>query len=170
MIKSLSLFVLGALVAGLLTGSILLAYGGPAALGAAEVVEALGALWLNALRMTIVPLVFSLLVTGVASAADAATTGRLAARAFGLFAVMLFIGALFGLFAMSGLIALWPVDPAGAAALTGAVQGEATVQVPPGFAAWLPTLAPSNPIRAAAEHAILHIVVFGVIFGFALTR
>ncbi|MBC7166660.1 cation:dicarboxylase symporter family transporter [Phenylobacterium sp.] len=170
MIKSLSLFVLGALVAGLVTGSALFAYGGPAALRAAEVVEALGALWLNALRMTIVPLVFSLLVTGVASAADAAATGRLAARAFALFAIMLVIGALFGLFAMSGLIALWPVDPQGAAAMTAAVEGQSTVQVPPGFAAWLPTLAPSNPIRAAAEDAILQIVVFGLIFGFALTR
>ena len=82
-------------------------------------------LWLNALRMTIVPLVFSLLVTGVASAADAAATGRLAARAFMIFAAVLLVAALYGAGAISGLLALWPVDPASGFPLSCPVHGVA---------------------------------------------
>lgn len=39
-----------------------------------------------------------------------------------------------------------------------------------GLTAFLQTLAPSNPIRAAAEDAILGVVVFAIAFGFAATR
>ena len=63
--------------------------------GTVAVVEGLGQLWLNALRMTIIPLVFSLLVTGIASIADAAATGRLALKAVIVFAVLL-VGATAG--------------------------------------------------------------------------
>ena len=51
-----------------------------AVLGAVGVVEQLGQVWLNALRITVIPLVFGLLVTGIVSIADAAATGRLAGR------------------------------------------------------------------------------------------
>ena len=74
MFRSLSLYVLAALVGGLVLGAVIHATESPALTTGAETFEAVGALWLNALRMTIVPLVFSLLVTGVASAADAAAS------------------------------------------------------------------------------------------------
>ncbi len=170
MYRSLSLLVLAALVGGLLLGAGIHAADAPALTDGAETFEAVGALWLNALRMTIVPLVFSLLVTGVASAADVAATGRLAARAFMIFAAVLLTAALYGAGAMSSLLALWPIDPAGAAALTSAAQPGEVSASPTGFRDWLPTLAPANPIRAAAEDAILQIVVFGLIFGFAASR
>jgi len=170
MFRSLSVLVLAALVSGLLAGAAIHAVETPALVVGAETVQAIGVLWLNALRMTIVPLVFSLLVTGVASAADAAATGRLAARAFMIFAAVLLVAALYGAGAISGLLALWPVDPASGAALTGAVQGGAVPAATTGFREWLPTLAPANPIRAAADDAILQIVVFGLVFGFAATR
>lgn len=170
MFRSLSILVLAALVSGLLAGAAIHAVETPALVAGAETVQAVGVLWLNALRMTIVPLVFSLLVTGVASAADAAATGRLAGRAFMIFAAVLLVAALYGAGAISGLLALWPVDPASGAALTGAVQGDSVPAATTGFREWLPTLAPANPIRAAADDAILQIVVFGLVFGFAATR
>lgn len=170
MFRSLSVLVLAALVGGLALGAVIHATESPALTTGAETFEAIGALWLNALRMTIVPLVFSLLVTGVASAADAAATGRLAARAFAIFAAVLVVAALYGAGAMNGFLALWPIDPSGAAALTSAAQAGDVEATPTGLREWLPTLAPANPIRAAAEDAILQIVVFGLIFGFAATR
>ncbi|MDO8901207.1 MAG: cation:dicarboxylase symporter family transporter [Phenylobacterium sp.] len=170
MFRSLSVLVLAALVGGLVLGAAIHATESPVLTTGAETFEAVGALWLNALRMTIVPLVFSLLVTGVASAADAAATGRLAARSFMIFAAVLVVAALYGAGAMNGLLALWPIDPAGAAALTSAAQAGEVVATPTGFREWLPTLAPANPVRAAAEDAILQIVVFGLVFGFAVTR
>ena len=80
-LTSLSLWVLIALVGGVAAGAAAQAYGIPGGTGTIAVVDALGQLWLNALRMTIIPLVFSLLVTGIASIADAAASGRLALKA-----------------------------------------------------------------------------------------
>jgi len=171
MLRSLSVRVLLALAAGLVAGAAVGAVGDPGLRSGAEAVEAVGGLWLNALRMTIVPLVFSLLVTGVASVTDAAATGRLAARALGLFAILLIIAAVYATLATQGLLTLWPVDAAGAAALrAGAGSAEAAAVAPPGFADWIRSLAPANPVKAAAEDAILPLVVFGLFMGFALTK
>jgi len=171
MFRSLSVRVLVALALGLGGGAALAAWGGAGFAGAVAPVEAIGGLWLNALRMTVVPLVFSLLVTGIASVTDAAATGRLAARAIGLFSVLLVIAAVYATLATQGLLAVWPVSAEGAQALrAGAGASGAVAAESAGFAAWITSLAPSNPIKAAAEDAILPLVVFGVFVGFAATR
>lgn len=171
MFRSLSVRVLVALALGLGGGALLAAWDAPGLATAVEPVEAIGGLWLNALRMTVVPLVFALLVTGIASVTDAASTGRLAARAVGLFAVLLVVAAAYSTLATQGLLALWPVGAEGAQALrAGAGASGAVAAESAGFAAWITSLAPSNPIKAAAEDAILPLVVFGVFVGFAATR
>lgn len=171
MLRSLSVQVLIALILGLLAGAAAQAIGDPRIAGVVEVAEAFGGLWLNALRMTVVPLVFALVVVGIASVADAASTGRLAAKAIGLFLVLLVFGAIYALVATNGLLALWPVDPQSAAALVGGAHRTAA-QIPaaPGFGDWIRSLAPSNPLKAAVEDAILPLVVFAVFFGFAATQ
>jgi Na+/H+-dicarboxylate symporter len=171
LIRSLSFWVLVALIAGIALGAAVEASGHAGATAAIEGVEAIGGLWLNALRMTIVPLVLALIVNGVATTADVAATGRLAARSALLFLALLLVAAAYGVLASQGLLALWPADPAGAAALrAGAGGAEAITAVAPGFGQWLTGLAPANPIKAAAEDAILPLVVFGLFLGFALTR
>ena len=173
LMSSLSLRVLVALVAGLLAGAAAQAWGIPGGTGTVGVVEGLGQLWLNALRMTIIPLVFSLLVTGIASIADAAATGRLALKAVIVFAVLLIGTTVYGVFASLGLLSAWPIDPDGARLLLSGATGDAAVRENVGgggLTAFLTNLAPANPIRAAAEDAILGIVVFAIVFGFAATR
>ena len=59
---------------------------------AADAVTPIGTLWVNAIRMTVIPLVVSLLITGVSSAADLRTVGRIGARTLLVFGAML-IGA-----------------------------------------------------------------------------
>ncbi|MCA3700764.1 MAG: cation:dicarboxylase symporter family transporter [Brevundimonas sp.] len=174
-LTSLSLWVLLALAGGLAAGAAAQAYGIPGGTGTIALIDALGQLWLNALRMTIIPLVFSLLVTGIASIADAAATGRLALKAVVVF-VLLLVGATIYAFAASlGLHMLWPIVPEGAAALLAGTPPGAAAEVAGnvsggGFEAFLTSLAPANPIRAAADDAILAIVVFAIAFGFATTR
>lgn len=171
MLKSLSARVLVALLLGLGVGAWLQAEGSPDAIAVANTVEAFGELWLNALRMTVVPLIFAILVTGIASVADAASTGRLALRALTLFTILIFGAAIYATLAVQGLIALWPVDRAAAAAFTAGVSApDLAALKPPGLGDWIKGLAPSNPIKAAAEDAILPLVVFAVFFGFAATR
>jgi Na+/H+-dicarboxylate symporter len=138
---------------------------------AAGVVEAFGGLWLNALRMTVVPLIVALLITGVASVADTAKTGGLVARAVLLFGVLLLAATIYGVVAVNGLLALWPVAPEDAQKFLAGVGADvAKIDEPPSFTAWLQGLAPANPVRAAAEDAILPLVTFALFFGFAVTR
>lgn len=160
-----------ALALGLAVGVAASTYGGPGAPRLIGQVEALGGLWLNALRMTVVPLIFAVLVGGIAQVSDAAATGRLAIRAVLLFLLLLAISAVLSVLLTNGLLALWPVDAASAAALrAGAQAPPADAAVAPDFAAWLKALAPANPIKAAAEDQILPLVVFAAFTGFAITR
>lgn len=169
-VKWIGLIVLGALIAGLIAGALVRAYA-PALAGAAEVVEAVGGLWLNALRMTVVPLVVSLLITGIGSVADAARTGGLVGRAILLFTGLIFLAAIYGVAATQGLLALWPVERGAAEAFVGGVGAAAAeIREPPTFVSWLRGLAPANPVAAAANDNILQLVVFAIFFGFATTQ
>ena len=72
--------VLVGLGAGLALGLIVAASHNAALLNAADLVIPIGTLWVNAIRMTVIPLVVSLLITGVASASDISTIGRIGGR------------------------------------------------------------------------------------------
>lgn len=170
-LRSLSVQVLIALALGVAVGAAAAAYGGEGSRQVIEGVEALGGLWLNALRMTVVPLIFAVLVTGIAQVSDAAATGRLAARAVLWFVVLLLVSAVTSILLCNAVLAAWPVSEAAATALRAGAQAPAAgVATAPDFVAWVKSLAPSNPIKAAAEDAILPVVVFAVFVGFALTR
>ena len=173
LVTSLSFRVLVALVAGLAVGAAAQVHGLPGGAGTADLIAAIGQLWLNALKMTIIPLVFGLLVTGIASIADAAATGRMALKALTVFGLILVGATVYGLFASEGLHLLWPIDPAGGQALLAGAPADAAVLANAqggGLPAFLKSLAPPNPIRAASEDAILGVVVFAIAFGFAATR
>jgi Na+/H+-dicarboxylate symporter len=121
--------------------------------------------------MTVVPLLFSVLVVGIAGVADAAATGRLAFRALAWFFGFLLVGCAWSIAFGHGLYALWPLGEAGAQALrAGAPPPPPEVLATPSFGLFLKGLAPTNPIKAAAEDAILPLVVFAAFFGFAVTR
>jgi Na+/H+-dicarboxylate symporter len=172
MLRTLRSLVLVFLAAGIAAGAWIKTTDNAALQAGAEVVQAIGGVWLNGLRMTIAPLVFALLVTAVASVANAVSTGRLAARAVLLFTVLLFFAAIYAVVAAQGLIALWPIDKeAGDAFLAGAAHdSNAAPAHLASFSDWLASLVPVNVIRAAAEDAILPLTVFAILFGFAATR
>jgi len=169
-LKILSLLVLASLIAGLVVGALIRSEA-PGLTALANNLEAFGGLWLNTLRMTVVPLVVSLLITGIASVADTARTGGLVLRAIILFTFLIFFAALYSTLLTHGLLALWPVQADAAAAFVAGVGDEAVIVTEaPTFGAWLQGLAPSNPVRAAAEDGVLSLVVFSIFFGFAATQ
>ena len=171
MLKSLAVRVLIALVLGLLVGAALQVWAPKSIQEGMSIVEALGSLWLNALRMTIVPLVFTLLVLGIASVADAAATGKLAARAIVLFGIFLAVFASYSVLMTQGWLALWPIDETAGAALRASAQApDAAAAKASTIADFLKGLAPANALKAAVEDAILPLVVFGVFFGFGASR
>lgn len=166
---------------GSVSGRILLALAGGIALGAyargydlspavPEAVSAIGSIWLGGLQMTVVPLVFSLIVVGVASATDAAQSGKLAARSILLFTVLVLAAATLTVLLMPRLLDAWPADREAALAL---VQGAALPEgadKPPTITDWLRSFAPQNPVAAAANSTVLPLVIFAIFFGFAATR
>jgi Na+/H+-dicarboxylate symporter len=139
------------------------------ALRVADVVQPIGKLWLNALQMTVVPLVFALVVVGVTTASDAATSGRTARRSIVVFLVLLSAAAAFTALVAPLALSLVDRDPALTEALRSAA-GEATLPVAAGWADALTAIIPSNAVMAAAQSAMLPLVVFALFFGFALTR
>jgi Na+/H+-dicarboxylate symporter len=171
MLKWLSVITLLALAAGVAVGAWGAASGDPNIVGMLTQVGHVGDLWLNLLRMTVIPLVFSLLVTGVASVADAASSGRVAARAIFVFGVLLVSATAFACLVFPLLLSLAPVDPTAAASFIARAGGEAVqAAAPPTMGEWLAALAPGNAVAAAAEGAILPLVVFALFFGFAATQ
>jgi Na+/H+-dicarboxylate symporter len=161
--------ILGALAAGLLLG--ILMSGGAWTENAILALEPVGGLWLDALRMTIVPLIVSLLITGIAAGAEAAKASRLAGRAVILFLAVLWTSAIVGALLTPLLLELWPMPGDSAEALRGALvgAGEKVGEIPT-FGQFVRSIVPTNPIAAAAQDQILPLMVFTVVFAFALTR
>jgi Na+/H+-dicarboxylate symporter len=159
-----SILILAGLVLGLTTGALL---GGSAAGNTVAIVaQPIGKLWLNALTMTVVPLVFSLLVTGIIAAGREAGDSRVGLRALCWFAGLLVAACLFSAALTTGLLEIWPV-PASAAALRNAAEAPPAI----GSASdWLTGFIPTNPIKAASDTAMTPLVVFALLFGFAVTR
>ena len=162
--------VLTGLAAGAILGLLLATWHPAVAVQVADVVQPFGKLWLNALQMTVVPLVLALVVVGVNTASDAAASGRIARRAIVVFILLLLLGALFTAAAAPPLFALFPHNPALRSALDHAVVGAAAQVAPVSWTAALIAMIPSNAIMAAAQSAMLPLVVFALFLGFALTR
>ena len=162
--------ILLALVVGLLLGILSVRLGPVFVERTISVAEPIGGMWLNALRMTIVPLVVSLLITGVAASAEAARAGRLTTRAIILFVIILWISALTAALLTPLLLELFPLPADSIAALRQAMTGTEAIGQVPSFGDFLRSIVPSNPIAAAAEDAILPLILFTLVFAFALTR
>lgn len=170
--KRATWLVLGALLGGLLLGA-LSNQVGPARESLITVASTVGGLWLDALKMTVIPLIISLLVTGVVSGADQARAGRIAGRSVLFFVIVLTSSAAFGTLAMPLLLEAFPLPAEAAAALRAglaSVDSAATAASVPTVQDWLRSLIPTNPVAAAAEDKVLALVVFTAIFAFAVTR
>ena len=163
--------ILLALAAGAVAG-LLLAWSDPGlAVRVADAVQPIGRLWLNALQMTVVPLVVALVVVGVNTASDAAASGRIARRAILVFLAILSGAALYTIIAAPALLSLATPAPELTLALSELAPGNETAPVAPGgWSDSLVSIIPSNAFAAAAAAAMLPLVVFALFLGFALTR
>ncbi len=159
--------ILLALILGVLGGVLI----GPAAPALIEGAAVIGTLWLNAMRMTVVPLVVALLINGIAQTAAAARAGKLATRSVITMMVILWCSSILAAIMIPTLMALFPM-PAGSADALKAALGATTQELGtlPSFGDFLRGMIPTNPIKAAADDAILPLIIFTAIFAFAITR
>ena len=166
--------VLVALVAGLAGGIAISMSRSAALVAAADAVAPAGTLWVNGIRMTVIPLVVSLLVTGVASASDLSSIGRVGRRTLIVLVAMLASGAALavplGIAAfgwLSRLAVARPELPPGAAeAARSVAAGVSSVS----FTGWLVSLVPPNPVASAANGDMLALIVFTLLFALAVAR
>lgn len=162
--------VLLGLFLGALIGLLLAWWDVTAATTVADFVQPIGRLWLNALQMTVVPLVAALVVIGVNTATDAAASGRTARKAIITFVIILSVCAAFAAIVAPLLFSLVPRQEGLAESLRAATAGTAQLSLPNSLADWFVGVIPSNAIAAAAQSAMMPLVVFALFFGFALTR
>ena len=160
--------VLGLLL-GLTCGIVLSEIGGDLDDRIIALAQPIGKAWLGGLQMPLIPLIFGLLVIGVGQAATTARTSGMAGRGILSFAVLLLASATVAAIAGPLILHLWPV-PAGA---TGLLSGAGPISDVPDVrpsADWLLGFIPVNPIRSAADGQVVAIVLFALVFAFAVTR
>ena len=163
-----SLAALLALVAGVVFGALVRASGSATLIGIAHAVQPLGTLWLNALKMTLVPLIFAMVARGMISLDRNGGGGRLLGITLPLLLGLLVFGMVLGLLFGQAFVAIWPVAPGALAGWTTSAAG--AVAAPPTIIGMIVDLLPSNPIASAAQGNLAAIVVFAIIFGFAVSR
>jgi proton glutamate symport protein len=158
------------LLLGIFSGLALNAFSPDLVPSASAVAQPIGRLWLNALQMTIVPLVVSLLIVGINQANDVAESGRVARRAM---LWILFFLLLSGTLAavMAPMMLNWlPHDPQLMHTLK-QLAGNAPAVVPAASTAdWTTGFIPTNVLSAAVQTAIVPLVAFTLLFAFALTQ
>jgi len=173
--KRVTWIALGALALGLLVGAMLAAAQFAYLEQLIDVLEPIGAVWVNAVRMTVVPLVVSMLVVAVASSDTLRSMGRLGGGAFLFFLAMLVAVGVLTFFLAAPLFSGLTIDAAAAESLRRTAAGSAqqvatTVRGLGGVGQRLVEMMPPNPIKAAADGSMLPMVVFTVFFGAALSR
>jgi proton glutamate symport protein len=167
---SLTTRVLLGLVGGFLLGIALTSV--PAAAGPVlAIATPIGTIFVNLIRMTVIPLVMSMLVANVGSMTASRSLGRVGVRAAAIAIVVLAITAVFTILVASPLLARLHIDQSAAMALRGPETSTGTAaSAPPGLGQWIVDLVPQNVFKAASDGTMLTLIVFAVLFALALAR
>jgi Na+/H+-dicarboxylate symporter len=165
-------YALAALVLGLIAGIFSADLPDVTRNNALAVSSFVGTLWLNALKMTVIPLVVALLVVGIAKSAEAAQAGKVAGKSVLWIVIICTASSIFGAVATILLTDAFPLSRETAGLLQVALRGvEQTASAPlPGAADFFKGIVPSNVVAAASNGDVLPLTVFAVLFALALTR
>jgi Na+/H+-dicarboxylate symporter len=136
--------------------------------------EPIGAAFIRALTMIVIPLVVASLVVGAASLGDIRKLGRIGGKTLVYYVVTTVMAVVLGL-VLSNLIQPGSgVDPATRDSLSARFQGQAAGDIrmaaeAPSVKDVLLNIIPRNPVESAATFDILPLIFFAVIFGAALS-
>ena len=150
------------LISGLLLGLVASVTGSPLLTSVAVGIEPLGTAFVNLLKMVVIPLVAAVIFVGVGSLGDLKKLGQLGAITLLLFGLMTGAAVLLGMGVMQVIL---PLASEGAAQAVTAAATEAPAL--PGMVDFFLSLIPTNPFQAAAEGALLPLIVFTVLLAAA---
>jgi Na+/H+-dicarboxylate symporter len=133
--------------------------------GAVRAVGWMGDLFVRLLKMVIVPLILSSIISGVASVGGGRSLGRLGAKTVLYYLVTSFLAIL------TGLILVNVLRP-GVGADLGTVAGQELpeLQTPSSLADIFLRMVPTNPVEAMSSGDMLGIIFFSILLGVALTK
>jgi Na+/H+-dicarboxylate symporter len=166
---SLSTRILIGLSLGLISGIAYSLFELPALSFLPGLIEPIGMLWVNAIRMTVIPLLMSLLVTAIAGQSSSGVVARLGSRTVGLFVIMIVMTCVYTLLLAPLFLSILNIDPADSEALLATTQTAdvSKAQLPP-FRDWLVSLVPANPFKSMVDNAILSLMIFTGLFAASL--
>lgn len=122
----------------------------------------LGQLFINLIRMVVVPLVLFTLIAGAASSEDIRKMGRVATKVLLYYFVTTAIAVSIGLL-MSSLF-----EPGVGLSLS--TEGLTAKQVtPPSLVDTLLNIVPLNPMKSLADGNMLQVIFFAIMFGFSIS-
>lgn len=122
----------------------------------------IGTLFLNLIKMVIVPLVFSSLIVGAASTGDVRTLGRIGGKTLGYYLITTAVAIVIGLI-LGGII-----QPGAGISIPVGVEA-ATNQETPSVISTLINIIPSNPLKGLLDGNMLQIIVFALFLGIGVT-
>jgi DAACS family dicarboxylate/amino acid:cation (Na+ or H+) symporter len=126
------------------------------------VLQVIGSVFVAALKMMVVPLVFVSLVVGVTALSDLKALGRIGAKALALYLATTALAVTIAL-SLAGTVGPGHGFDAGKAEASFAAK-----EAPP-LTQVLIDMVPTNPVAAMAEGNMLQIIVFALLFGVAVT-
>src|SRR3954464_7277541 len=132
---SLTTRVLLGLVAGFVLGLSIAGSASPAVATLLAILAPVGAIFINLIRMTVVPLVASMLIASVGSLASSGALGRAGARAAVIAVVLLAVTATATVLIATPVLSRIHIDQTAALALRGPVTATATLTISPSAAA-----------------------------------
>jgi Na+/H+-dicarboxylate symporter len=141
-----------------------------------SVFDFIGTLFLNALKMIIVPLIMSSMISGIASIGNTEGLGRLGGKTLLFYVVSSALAILTGLFFVNlltpGIINGEPardllgLDASAVAAISDKIDGNTTSDL---WGVFL-SMVPSNIVAAAAKGQMLGLIFFSLLFGYFMTK
>ncbi|GAA2796628.1 C4-dicarboxylate transporter DctA [Crossiella cryophila] len=161
-LSSLFLQVLVAAVLGILVGVLWPEFG--------AALKLLGDAFIRAIKMIIAPLVFCVVVTGIAKAGDLRSVGRIGLKALIYFEVVSTLALVLGL-VLGNLVRPGDglnVDPA--TLDSSAVEKKTGGAALPGVGGFLLHVVPESVVGAFADNQLLQVLLFAVLFGAALVH
>jgi Na+/H+-dicarboxylate symporter len=131
----------------------------------AAMVTPLGDLFMRLLRMVIVPLVMTSIISGVAGIGDSRSLGRLGGKTFLFYMTTSLLAIIVGL-TVTNIIQ----PGAGMEMTQGEVINPEDLEQPGSLSDILLKIIPLNPVNAAASGDVLGIIFFAIAFGFAINQ
>jgi Na+/H+-dicarboxylate symporter len=167
--------ILIAMVAGGVTGWLLRRYGADLGVDLVPFLDTVGTLFINLLKMIIVPLILASVITGVASLGSGPDLGRLGTKTLAFYVITTLLAVLIALFLVNlvqpGIENGVPVgDKLALTADAGTVTEGVKARADTSLLDTLKGIIPANLVEAAANTKLLSLVFFAVLFGFFLAR